>query len=144
MPYQMTWLIPDKLLYVRNNGIMTADEIKSMYAEMAQLSLETSSQAFYFVVDSTEVEQTQVSAADLQKIFPKINDNRLKWTVTVNPNLLQRFFATLIFQFMGIRGCILSTPREAFEFLCEQDETLPKSQELLGLWQTWQDSLKIV
>lgn len=131
MPVQPDWLVPQRLIYVRASGAVTFSELAAANQSLEQEVTEDGP-IYHALADLTDVTRIEIGIGDLRAFYraQSIPAN-YGWTITVQPNGLQRFFASLATQFANIEAKQVITIEEGLDFLVQRDPQLGSYHELL-------------
>ena len=131
MPYELSWLVPDRVILIRYIGDIDAQELRAYLSESMQMRDEANARLgeggplVHTITDSTEQKSTNFKMSDVQHMLRTLRTQRVGWSIYVHPGALLRFLATLGHQWVGVRHREFATVPEAIRFLQEQDDTLP-------------------
>ncbi len=123
MPFTVSWLVDKRVTYTRMYGVMTAADLRGLKIVLEEY-IAQSEQLIHLISDATDTIRTEMSLKDLQNT-EYADATNLGWAIFVNPNMLHRFFASVVTQLRGKRGREFATMEQALEFLQNIDETLP-------------------
>ena len=123
MPYNVSWLVDQRIIYTRMYGFVTGEELGAQKEEMEPL-IKNSTQLLYIITDATDTTGTNMGLRDLQKTQFADAAN-LGWAVYISPKKMDRFFASVITQLLKKRSREFATLEEGIRFLQSVDETLP-------------------
>jgi len=123
MPYIMSWLVEKRVIYTRNYGFLTKEEI-SIQDQEQQSFIQQSENLVHIITDGTEMTRADVSLRDLQKM-QFVDVANLGWAIYISPSKMNRFFASVIMQLSKKRGRQFATLEEGLTFLQDMDDTLP-------------------
>ncbi len=136
MPYSSTWIIPDAVFYIRTYGVVEVEELRQIIADVDEQTNRIANRLLHVVIDNSDMERANVSLADIMEVMRPLSKDQVMtgWSVTINPNMVQRMLATILVQMRGIRERQCRSAAEATRFLAENSENLPSSEELLALY----------
>ena len=123
MPYQVSWLVDQRVMYTRMYGFVTGEELGAQKVEMEAL-LPKDGPKLYIITDGTDTTGTNMGLRDLQKT-QFADATSLGWAVYISPKKMDRFFASVITQLLKKRSREFATLEEGIRFLQSVDETLP-------------------
>lgn len=123
MPYAISWLVDQRVIYTRMYGFVTGEELGAQKAEMEAL-FPNSDQLLYIITDATDTTGTNMGLRDLQKT-QFADATNLGWAVYISPKKTDRFFAGVITHLLKKRGREFATLEEGIRFLQGVDESLP-------------------
>lgn len=123
MPYKVSWLVDQRIIYTRMYGFVTGEELGAQKVEMEAL-FPTGGPMLYIITDATDTTGTNMGLRDLQKT-QFADATNLGWAVYISPKKMDRFFASVITQLLKKRSREFATLEEGIRFLQSIDETLP-------------------
>ncbi|MBA3870818.1 MAG: hypothetical protein ABI970_01505 [Chloroflexota bacterium] len=123
MPYKVSWLVDQRVMYTRMYGFVTGEELGAQKVEMEAL-LPKDGPKLYIITDGTDTTGTNMGLRDLQKT-QFADATNLGWAVYISPKKMDRFFASVITQLLKKRSREFATLEEGIRFLQSIDETLP-------------------
>jgi hypothetical protein len=124
MTYQITWLLENRILYVLNTGIGTAEDVVNSTREVKTL-LEQSRPFVHMIVDGQQ-EANDIKLGDLLTILRTSPASpNLGWFIYVSESKMNRFFGSMASQMTGAQTKAFATLAEALAFLQHVDQSLP-------------------
>ncbi len=125
MTYQVSWLLQDRIIYLLNTDVGTAEDVVNSTRE-AQALLEQSPPNVHMIVDG-QTETNDISLGDLLTIIRTSPASpNLGWFIYVSESKMNRFFGSIASQVTGAKTKSFSTVAGAIEFLQRADLTLPQ------------------
>jgi len=131
MPYEIQWLIPDKMLQVKISGDFMLDDLQLLIDESLAMNQRNDddevTELVHLIMD---VEYLKSYTRDIGKVRqilkPAMERQALGWLIIYGyrESLLQ-FFAALAVTFFKIRFRMFKTRSETMTFLKSVDSTLP-------------------
>jgi hypothetical protein len=128
MPVEVSWLVPQRIVYERFTGEVTVQDIRQNSELVAPL-----------MAEGIPLIHTIIDVSDITA-HPGINDIRNStsmeiyegegWRILVGANAVARFVGSIILQIMQRRFRAFSTMDEALQFLDDQDDSLDLSEYL--------------
>lgn len=129
MPYEVTWLVPDRVILARHYGKFTREDLHAYLAESFALrdSADQTPGAplVHTVTDASAMTSQDMNIGDLRTVLEQLREQRVGWSVYISPNPVTRFLASIGHQFAGVRYRAFGTMAEAIAFLQDADKTLP-------------------
>lgn len=126
MTSQVNWLLEDRIVYVLNTGVGTADDVVTSMHD-ALVLLDKGRAPVHMIVDG-QTERNDISLGDLMTILRASPASpNLGWFVYVSESKMNRFFGSIGSQMTGAQTKSYATLQEAIEFLQHVDQTLPES-----------------
>lgn len=124
MPYQLSWLIEERVIYAEFQGRITVDELKAFIADVTDY-IESGTPLVHLITNSLHMEKVDMSLATLQTLASAYElTDQLGWTIDINRHPILRMFAGLAVQFANVRQRTVKTIQEAVNFLRTNDDTL--------------------
>ena len=115
MPYKVSWLVDQRVMYTRMYGFVTGEELGAQKVEMEAL-LPKDGPKLYIITDGTDTTGTNMGLRDLQKT-QFADATNLGWAVYISPKKMDRFFASVITQLLKKRSRNFATLEEGISFL---------------------------
>jgi len=135
MSTKTMWLISEKIIYTQTTGKNTIDDMKLLLDQIAELLDLTDAPFVHLIIDGTLAQMPQMSVTEIKELFSDLpNTGEIGWTVVVTPSPFLRFLGTLAMQFGKMRSRQVATVDDGLRFLTENDESLPKLDELRQLF----------
>jgi hypothetical protein len=124
MTYQITWLLENRIIYVLNTGIGTAEDVVNSTREVQTLLAQ--SRPFVHMIVDGQQETNDIKLGDLLTIIRTSPASpNLGWFVYVSESKMNRFFGSMASQITGAKSKAFATLSEAIEFLQHIDQSLP-------------------
>lgn len=125
MPCEASWLVENRVIYIRSYGVVSVAEIQSTSIQTKQM-MDSGTKFVHMIADSTDVERLTFNLTDLVRSIRGLPTSpNLGWSINVSPNMMYRFMASIISQIASSRQRVFTTLDEALAFLQSMDETLP-------------------
>lgn len=122
MPYTTEWMTPQRVIFVKGHGSITADEVERLGAELNKEVL-TGVPLVHVIIDATDVEAFDIGLAEARAI--KLDKQLMVgWVILVTPDRMMRLIATIVMQVLNQRIRFVKTMDEAVSFLTGNDDTL--------------------
>ena len=131
MPYKLTWLVENRVLYVRYFGVFTREDLENSLAESVAMRDQANvvngddGPLVHTVSDVLRMEGQTVGLTDAQQTLRALRGQRAGWSVYVSDNRAQRFMSAVGHQLAGMRFRSFNNLPAALAFLQEADPTLP-------------------
>ncbi|MEO8608349.1 MAG: hypothetical protein ABI690_10725 [Chloroflexota bacterium] len=126
MAYEVRWLLENRIVYVLNTGIGTADDVINSMRESTAL-MENSTAPVHIIIDG-QTERNDISLGDLLTVMRTApRSKNIGWAVYVSESKMNRFFGSIASQIAGAQTKAFETLPEAIAFLQRADITLPES-----------------
>jgi hypothetical protein len=123
MPYQVTWLVEDRVLYFYLYDILSSDDFHAMMTEGRTL-VDSGQAPVHIITDLTDVEKTEVGIDEFRKRGRDRSPN-LGFSVNVTPRRSERLVSSIAARVMGFNTRHFSTLEKAIAFLQRMDTSLP-------------------
>ena len=129
MSYQVKWLLENRIVYVINTGVGTAEDVvNSMHEAIAMM--EGVPPPVHIIIDG-QTKTNDISLGDLLTIMRKTPSSpNIGWAVYVSESKMNRFFGSMASQIAKAQTKAFITLPEAIEFLQRVDQTLPNNVPL--------------
>ena len=131
MPYNLMWLMENRVLYIRYFGVFTREDLENSLAESTEMRTQANAingengPLVHTVSDVLQMEGQEIGVTDAQQQLRAMRNQRVGWSVYVSDNRARRFMAALGHQFAGMRYRAFGNLPVALAFLQEADPTLP-------------------
>lgn len=139
MPYQVSWCIPQRVIFTRMYGVITLEEVtqsNNAYMELFQ----SCDERVHSLVDLSKIEKFPLNIPQIMKAMKIDHEREPGWVIIVQkPNPILGHIATMIAQIAikQIRLRVMNDLQGAIQFLLEQDATLdPKAFSALTQQET--------
>lgn len=123
MPQQTVWYQPNRVIYQRYNGNLTAEDLSHANVNIRQL-LQHGQPPIHLIVDALNVTQIPLNLKTIQESSNLSHDPNLGWMVVAVNNPLFRFFTSALSQIARAHFCIVASREEALATLMRLDGTL--------------------
>lgn len=129
MPYELSWYVPNQVLYIKAVGHIRDEDIDQLDQEVWQSFNQPFESCTYFVYDATD--QTSIPSLKLLSNFKAIQHPRFKWgVVSGSKNPAITFAAQFWSQTARSHVRFFPTVAAGLEFLNRIDESLPPLREI--------------
>lgn len=122
MPFEISWKIPQRVVYVRNYGHMTIPDIRDSIEQM-RAHYEQGTSLVHTILDVGDV----TSYPNLLELRHGLSLDRSKnqgWTMFVGAEGIARFICSVLAQLAGDRFRMFETSEQALSFLIDMDQSL--------------------
>lgn len=124
MSYQVKWLLENRIVYVLNTGVGTAEDVVNSMREAIVL-LESAKPPVHLIIDG-QTERNDISLGDLLTIMRGTpRSPNIGWVVYVSESKMNRFFGSMASQIAKADSKSFATLPEAIDFLKRVDQSLP-------------------
>ncbi|MCU0500143.1 MAG: hypothetical protein MUF87_22570 [Anaerolineae bacterium] len=124
MPYQSAWIVPDRVWYNRNYGIMTTEEIKEGNVEAAS-AIRNGVAPVHFVIDTSDLKNFPINLKEMSDSTLFMKEANLGFTIYVTSNMMIRFITQTLTQISKLDFRVVKTLDEGLQLLQILDQTLP-------------------
>ena len=129
MPYNVAWLIQNRVIYVRYFGEIhykDYEETGSMFARM----IDSGEAPVHVVVDASTVTKAPRDIGKIVEYLRGYGRPGIGWVLTVTPNKLERFFAALVMHtfISSLRSSMFGSVEEIPDFLAARDGRMTSEQ----------------
>lgn len=130
MPYQLGWLVPNRVILVRYLGVLSSDDVQHYVDEVIQMrdvanaALGEFGPLVHTLTDATQLERYALGFNDLRMMLTNLGQQRTGWSVFVHSGIMERFFASVGHQWVGVHHREFTSLAQAVAFL-KEDTTLP-------------------
>lgn len=125
MPFEMSWYLPKRVVFLRYFGAATLQDIALVGENSVHYVLEGTAPV-HFLVDMTQVETFPTNLRQTARVIRTIKDPAMGWTVIISTNSLMRIIIATLSRLAGFRFRIVSSREEALAFLVSVDGSLAK------------------
>ena len=122
MAVTVSWLFPQRVVFVRYNGQVTLDDVQAQVRQ-TEAALAEGEPPVHFVIDTTGIDKYDLSLSEIRAAFPG-HDPKIGWTVVYGPNRITRFFASILMQLVKSQFQFVESHDEALIFLAHNDQRL--------------------
>ncbi len=130
MEYQLSWLIENRIILVKFVGVMDSKAMQA-YLEESFAMRDQANEAngvngplVHTITDSLDVTGSKLGLSDIRSMMTQLRDQKVGWSIFVSDKMIDRLFASIGHQFVGVRHREFATMEEGFEFLENNDPTL--------------------
>lgn len=130
MPYQVSWLLENRIMLIQHIGLVTTAEMQEVLKESfemrdrANAALGPTGPLVHTITDATQLDKYNVSTAESQKMAKALRQQRVGWAIFVSPNRIISFLAGVGHQMAGVRYRAFDSMDKAITFLRTHDDTL--------------------
>ncbi|MCI0711185.1 MAG: hypothetical protein L0154_13590 [Chloroflexi bacterium] len=123
MPYQVSWLVEDRVLYFELYGTFNNTDFHAMMTEGREL-VDGGTAPVHIITDMSAVETTEIGMEDFKR-RGRDRSPKLGLSVNVTPRRAERFVSSIGARIMGFNPRHFATVEKAIEFLQRMDTSLP-------------------
>jgi len=124
MPYQITWLIDERVLYFHIEGELDPDMLREMVQESRDMA-NRGKNPVHAIVDATRAESIPKHIQTIIQEYKNQKPESSGFTVLVATSSLTRFFAQMVFKVFRLEVRFAADLDDAFMILQRVDTTLP-------------------
>lgn len=124
MSYTVSWLIENRVIQVKNEGILTLEDLRAEDREV-QAFLESGTAPIHIISDNTQLDRIPQGISAMKETLEGLRHPNIAWVVNIqSSNHIIRYLATVIARIMGVHFTQVSTMDEAIAFICKHDATV--------------------
>lgn len=128
MPAEVSWYVPEKVVYVRYTGIVTTADIVSSYTGSRDHASQAPQPA-HIIMDSLKVQKMDFTIKEIKTLLANFDASPIAWAVNITAtdamsSKASNFLISIINQSLGLRFRTSKTLAEAHEFLNSIDMSL--------------------
>jgi hypothetical protein len=127
MPVEITWKVPQRVVYVNYSGHMTVQDIRDSI-EQARLYIEEGTPPIHIILDIGGVTHTP-HLIDLRHGVNYQSSPRQGCTLFVGAQGIARFISSVLSQLAGNRFYLFDTVDQAVAYLMRADQTFQQERE---------------
>ena len=126
MTFEMGWLEPGRVVFVKFRGEMTVEEIHEESQQLIEYLDNGASPLVHSLVDLTTLDNFPINVGVLNRAtVDSLRHPRLGWTVLITDNRMVKYLGAMVTGLSGVRYRTFTSLNEALTFLNEVDSTLP-------------------
>ncbi|MBE2268894.1 MAG: hypothetical protein IAE80_11730 [Anaerolinea sp.] len=124
MPYQIRWVVPQRVILTTMIGTVTRPELER-YIDEIRSEIRKGQKPVYHISNSLMLDKVELSLKAFQELLKSISMfNELGMQVDINNHALNKMLASFAGQFVKVRTRTVTTPAEAIALLKRTDPTL--------------------
>ena len=123
MPYHFDWIVPERVVFTRIYGEVSAEEITEILIESRQRTL-SGRAPVHFIIDVSAMEKQPFTISKLNEWASNLPDRTTGWWVVINPNSVTMFAITLVSKTLGVKLKSAHSLEDAVQILEKIDQTL--------------------
>jgi hypothetical protein len=124
MPYEMTWLVDKRVLYVVLTGELVLDELHELVTQSREMT-DNGINPVHAIADATRSHSLPKHINGILKEFKQVTPQDTGFTVIIANNALTRFFAQTLLKIMRLEVRFAPNVDEALNILHRVDQTIP-------------------
>ncbi|MCI0710426.1 MAG: hypothetical protein L0154_09720 [Chloroflexi bacterium] len=124
MAYQVSWLVPQRVIFVRVTATLTRDDIVAMNQDYFHL-LDEGVAPVHMLVDANQLDKLDIKVKDIPSLLMQ-DDARFGWNFIVTPNRFIGFLSNLAAHLTGSKYKTMDKLDEALQVLVRLDSSLPQ------------------
>jgi len=124
MPYEMTWLVDKRVLYIVLTGELSADELRELVAQSRDMT-DAGIKPIHAIADATRSHALPKHINSILKEFKQVTPQDTGFTVIIANNALTRFFAQTLLKIMRLEVRFAPNIEESLNILHRVDQTIP-------------------
>lgn len=118
----MRWLIPQRVLFQKYTGDVTAEDLQHLGDILPQY-VDEATPLMHTLIDVSQA-RSSLNMKGIMSAMPKTVYDKEGWRVLVGLDRMGRFIGSVILQMIGQRYRLFDNMDEALAFLADQDKTL--------------------
>lgn len=123
MPYELSFYHCKRVIYLRNYGELTSDDVREGSLKMVEM-IKMGTPPVYVLIDNTSVTQSQARPQNLREMFPTDTVDAKTMMIFFGMDIIGRFFISLVMQLMKMRYHFEPDLAAALAFIRRHDSTL--------------------
>lgn len=123
MPYNIEWLVKERVVRVHVHGNLSLEEAHNAYEELEALT-RPYERELHLILEHTGLKKFPLNLNVYNFIITGRPLNRGGWMLIVGTDRQARFIARLLSHASGLNSATFDTLEQALSFLAEQDSTL--------------------
>lgn len=129
MPYQLTWRVPQRVIYEQLSGQIGIGDIQDIQ-DLFHQYLAQGQAPVHLIVDMREVTDYPLNLAQIKNQMITTDRTPLGWIMIVNQNPMPKFLTSVATQLSitNTRLRMVDSPEQAFALLQEYDPALQVEQ----------------
>lgn len=131
MPYQISWLVPSKVLHLHLRDEVSLEDFQAINKQV-QLYTAEADQRFALVVDMIHTRRVSYNVEQIRASQQYAQDSRLDWILVVSSNKLLRLTMMVIFNLARAPLQLFQTVDEVKTFLKRIQYISPDQPPFLG------------
>lgn len=130
MAYHVKWLLENRIMLITYEGVVTKADIQNYLTETmdmrdrANARLGPNGPLVHTITDARRMTKSEMSLKESLNMVSIVRQQRVGWSLYIPASRLDKFFASLGHQLVGVRFNSFQTVNEAIRFLIDNDETL--------------------
>lgn len=122
MPIELSWYIPNRVIYSRSYGVNSAADVMAIAPEYERM-IAAGTAPLYLISDETAIERSEMTIAAVKDSFGYLK--KFEQVISIGTeSRFNMFLASVIAQFVGFSHKRFATVDEAIHFLKERDPSL--------------------
>lgn len=123
MPFEITWIVDQRVILERFYGVFTAEDVRAADAQIITMLNESCFTRVHAIIDDTHVTKMPPKTALLN--LKVVQHEKLGWTIIYGmDNFRWRNVTTIIANILGFRLAIVDTYTDAIQMLDGHDPTI--------------------
>lgn len=124
MSFEISWYIPQRVIYVHVLGELGLAEVEGMSKRIAEL-LEAGIEPVHILLDDTKGGRPPLNLRELKARIEMVNHPIIGWVVGIGEvDAVAKFLIPLLLKIMSMKYTRVANVDEAVEFLSVRDRTL--------------------
>lgn len=126
MPTSIHWFVPDRVVYVGSNGVVTLEEMThAQQFNTSLLDATTHELGVHIIFDTRATTKTPTNISEVRKLNQSlVSHPKLGWVIVLEGNTVLRFISSMMAQLSHIHMKPVATWEDALVFLDYIDSTM--------------------
>jgi len=120
MPYEISWLVPNRILKMSVSGELIRGEIQEIYKKQMETVREEGEVPVHAIVDASEITNIKIKLNEISGFLDPSGGDLFGWTIIVTENRFMRFLTAMFSKMTGSNFKTVDTYEEALEILHKQ------------------------
>ena len=124
MPIDISWLVSDRVVYMRSYKDVTLDETRQANAQIITM-LDNGTPLVHVIINQTELGNFPISVNEYRNVLTAMTHESLGWIVVYGPaRPMADFIAVMVARLGRLKYRKLALRAEAIQFLVQKDASL--------------------
>lgn len=130
MAYKISWLLENRIMLITYDGVLSKADLQNYLSETmdmrdrANAKLGLNGPLVHTITDARRMTKNEMSLKEALNMLTMVRKQRVGWSIYIPATKLDKFFASLGHQLVGVRFNSFETVNDAIKFLIDTDESL--------------------
>jgi hypothetical protein len=130
MAYKISWLLENRIMLITYDGLLSKADLQNYLSETmdmrdrANAKLGIGGPLVHTITDARRMTKSEMSLKEALNMLTMVRKQRVGWSLYIPANRLDKFFASLGHQLVGVRFNSFESVNDAIRFLIDTDESL--------------------